>query len=301
MPRLPRLHVPNGFYHAALRGNHREALFDAAADRLVLNDIVADVINRFGARVHAFCWMSNHLHALLQIADRPLGEIMQRVAMRYARYRHKTLRTTGHLFERRYRAKVVDTDAYFLELLRYIHLNPVAAGIVTDPALYAWSSHKLYLGIETLPWVTTEFGLSLFAADDQQARLSYAKFVRDPDSGADHSLKSEPGAAVDMKGQKNSALPGKLATPAYRPHRSVNLSALRELGERICLEHQVSLDRLCSLSRARKLTPVRLDFISQAINLRIATLADLARFLHRDPSALSQLLERHARSRQTLL
>jgi hypothetical protein len=90
-------------------------------------------------------------------------------------------------------------------------------------------------------------------------------------------------------------------TPAYRPHRSINLSALRELGERICREHNVSLDRLCSLSRARKLTPVRLDFISQAIDLRIATLADLARFLRRDPSALSQLLERHSRSRQTLL
>jgi putative transposase len=302
MPRLPRLHVPNGFYHAVLRGNHREALFDAVADRLVLNDIVADVINRFGARVHAFCWMSNHLHTLLQIADRPLGEIMQRVAMRYARHRHKILRTTGHLFERRYRAKLVDTDAYFLELLRYIHLNPVAAGIVTDPALYAWSSHKLYLGIETLsvPWVTTEFGLSLFSADDQQARLSYAKFVRDPNTGADHSPKSEHGATIDMTGQKKSALPGKLVTPPYRPHRSVHLSALRELGERVCLEHHVSLDRLCSLSRARNLTPVRLDFISQAIDLRIATLADLARFLHRDPSALSQLLERHGRSRQTL-
>jgi putative transposase len=204
---LTSLHVPNGFYHAVLRGNHREALFDAAADRLALNDIVADVINRFGARVHAFCWMSNHLHTLLQIADRPLGEIMQPIAMRYARHRHKILRTTGHLFERRYRAELVDTDAYFLELLRYIHLNPVAAGIVTDPALYPWSSHKLYLGIEALPWVTTEFGLSLFAADDQHSRLSYAEFVRDPDSGADHSLRREPGAPVDMKGQKKSALP----------------------------------------------------------------------------------------------
>jgi putative transposase len=301
MPRPPRLHVPEGFYHAILRGNHREALFDAPADRQVLNDIVADVINRFGARVHAFCWMSNHLHALLQIADRPLGEIMQRIAMRYAHHRHKALRTTGHLFERRYRAKLVDTDAYFLELLRYIHLNPVAAGVVADPALYAWSSHELYLGIESLPWVTTEFGLSLFAADDQQARLSYAKFIRDSDSSADHSLERASGAADDMKGQRISALPGKLVAPAYRPHRSVNLSALRELGERICLKHHVSLDRLCSLSRARDLTPIRLDFISQAIDLRIATLADLARFLHRDPSALSQLLERHARSRLTLL
>ena len=69
------------------------------------------------------------------------------------------------------------------------------------------------IGIETFSWVTTEFGLSLFAADDQQARLSYVKFVRDPDIGPDHSQKNEPGAAVDKKGQKISALPGKLVTP----------------------------------------------------------------------------------------
>jgi putative transposase len=103
MPRSARLHVPGGFYHVVLRGNHREALFSTADDRQIINDIVADSISRHGARAHAFCWMSNHLHALLQIDHSPLGGIMQRIAMRYARHRHKTLRTTGHLFERRYR------------------------------------------------------------------------------------------------------------------------------------------------------------------------------------------------------
>jgi hypothetical protein len=62
--------------------------------------------------------MTNHLHALVQIGDRPLGKIMQRISMRYSRYRHKSLRTTGHLFERRYKARLVDVDAYFLTLLR---------------------------------------------------------------------------------------------------------------------------------------------------------------------------------------
>jgi len=64
MPRLPRLHVPGAHYHVILRGNHREALFGCSADRDALNDIVADVIGRFDARLHAFCWMTNHLHAL---------------------------------------------------------------------------------------------------------------------------------------------------------------------------------------------------------------------------------------------
>jgi hypothetical protein len=78
----------------------------------------------------------------------------------------------GHLFERRYRARLFETDDYFLAVLRYIHLNPVAARIVTDPARYPWSSHRAYLGTDTPGWITTEFGLSLFSSDPQQARIS---------------------------------------------------------------------------------------------------------------------------------
>jgi REP element-mobilizing transposase RayT len=128
MPRSARFHVPGGYYHVVLRGNHREVLFGTAADRQFLNDIVANAISRHRARVHAFCWMSNHLHALFQIAHSPLGGLMQSIAMRYARYRHKQLQTTGHLFERRYGARLVETDDYFLAVLRYIHLNPLPPG-----------------------------------------------------------------------------------------------------------------------------------------------------------------------------
>jgi putative transposase len=78
--------------------------------------------------------MTNHLHALVQIADRPLGMIMQRMAMRYSRHPHIVMNTTGHLFERRYEAKLLDVDVYFLTLLRYIHLNPVKGHLVADPA-----------------------------------------------------------------------------------------------------------------------------------------------------------------------
>lgn len=150
MPRPPRLHIPGACYHVILRGNHREALFGQAADRRVLNDIVADVLIRVGGRIHAYCWMTNHLHALVQIAEAPLGKLMQRIAVRYSRYRHRCLRTSGHLFERRYKAKLVDVDAYFLTLLRYVHRNPVKAHIVSDPADYPWSSHCAYLGREVL-------------------------------------------------------------------------------------------------------------------------------------------------------
>src|SRR5437868_8067938 len=180
MARPPRLHVPGGYYHVILRGNHREALFATPTERRILNEIVAETLNRFDGRLHAFCWMTNHLHALLQVGEPPLGKIMQRIAQCYSRYRHKTLDTTGHLFERRYKARLIDVDAYFLVLLRYIHLNPVKALLVSDPADYPWSSHRAFLGLESIRWLTTDFGLSLFSRDEHVARRAYRRFMRTP-------------------------------------------------------------------------------------------------------------------------
>jgi REP element-mobilizing transposase RayT len=123
-------------------------VFATADDRYELNGIVAQVMEKYDARAHAFCWMTNHLHLLAQIKDVRLGKIMQLIAQRYARHRHKQLGTTGHLFERRYRAWLVDTDAYFIALLRYIHRNPVRAGMVGRRGLSVEQSPQLLrLGI----------------------------------------------------------------------------------------------------------------------------------------------------------
>jgi putative transposase len=84
MPRLPRLHVPGGFYHVILRGNHRERLFSTADDRLKLNAIVAEAIEKYAAQIHAFCWMTNHLHALMRIGEIKVSKVVQRIAMRYS-------------------------------------------------------------------------------------------------------------------------------------------------------------------------------------------------------------------------
>src|SRR5689334_15858712 len=74
MPRLPRLHLAGGCYHVVLRGNHRENIFSSADDRYVLNAIVAEAIEKYGARIHALCWMTNHLHGLIQVGTEPLGK-----------------------------------------------------------------------------------------------------------------------------------------------------------------------------------------------------------------------------------
>jgi putative transposase len=270
-----------------LRGNHREALFATPADRQALNEIVAHVLSRIGGRIHAFCWMTNHLHALVQINELPLGRLMQRIAVRFSRYRHRALHTSGHLFERRYKAKLVDVDEYFLTLLRYIHLNPVKARLVADPADYPWSSHRAYLGRERLPWLTTDLGLSLFSNDLNRARLAYQKFISDPHDDDDLESEHHPEDARVLGGDR---FINNLPFIPYKPRSPLSLD---QLAERVCEEHGITSATLRSVSRTRHLTPARIRFATQAVDLRIATLAEVARFLHRDPSALTKLLARH--------
>jgi putative transposase len=163
MPRPLRIHVPGAFYHVTLRGNHRQSIFFAARDREIMSSIVAEVVERFEARLHVYCYMTNHVHALIQVGDAPLGRLMLRIAGRYARTIQKGLRTTGHLFEKRYYPVLVDADEYLLELLRYIHRNPVRARIVESVDDYPWSSHHAYVGARDEPFVHTDFALRLFA------------------------------------------------------------------------------------------------------------------------------------------
>jgi REP element-mobilizing transposase RayT len=282
------LHVPGACYHVILRGNHRESLFGTTEDRVALNEIVADVLARFDARIHAYCWMTNHLHALLQIAEPPLAKIMQRIAMRYSRHRHVVLRTTGHLFERRYKARVVNVDAYFLALLRYIHLNPVKAGIVTDPAAYPWSSHRAYLGRERVPWLSIDFGLSLFAADRAQARDAYQRFLALPTDDAD--VEPEPDRKGGARILATDQYVTRIDAPVYQPRCQLTLE---QLAQCICTDRGVAIELVRSRSSQRMLTTIRLQIAREALTQRVATLTEVARFLQRDPSTLCKLLANH--------
>src|SRR5215207_5784129 len=112
MPRPPRIHSPGAMYHVTLRGNHRHDIFFTVGDRRLLTIIISEAIESCGAQVHAYCYMPNHIHVLFQVDSTPLSKIMLLVASQYARRVQARLETTGHFFERRYHAVLVDTDAY---------------------------------------------------------------------------------------------------------------------------------------------------------------------------------------------
>lgn len=160
-----------------MRGNGGQRIFFSDQDRCRLLLLLQEGIHRFGHRIHGFCLMDNHLHLAIQVAEVPLAKIMQNLAFCYTRWINLRQRRIGHLFQGRYKAILVDRDAYLLELVRYIHLNPVRAGLVAEPRRYAWSGHRAYLGDEVLPWLTTDWILGQFSAKGHTRRPAEARAV----------------------------------------------------------------------------------------------------------------------------
>jgi REP element-mobilizing transposase RayT len=179
MARKPRLHYPGAVYHVILRGNGKQDVFFEDQDRYRFYLLLQEGVERYRHRVHAFCLMTNHIHLVVQIADIPLSRIMQNLSFRYTRWVNWRHDRSGHLFQGRYKAVLVDGDSYLLELVRYVHLNPVRAKMVPTPEDYPWTSQRAYCGRETLPWLATEPTLAMFSGNKERAIQAFAAFIWD--------------------------------------------------------------------------------------------------------------------------
>lgn len=293
MPRRPRTHVPGGFYHVTMRGNHRQPIFACDHDRHVLDGMVDDVLAQLDASVHAYCWMTNHLHIVVQVGDAPLGRMMQRLATRYARYFQRRLATTGHLFERRYHAVLVRADQQLLAAVRYVHLNPVRASFVTDPAGYPWSGHRGYLGRGGPAWLRTGFVLKLLDVDPARARSAYVGLFASSLSGSENVEADEWRLDWELAEIASDTVQ---LTPAYRAGAPVG-ETLDELIARICAEEGVTEADLRSRSRARRLADIRARIAMVCRASGSCTLSLLARRFDRHLASLSKAVVRRERSR----
>ena len=176
MARKPRLHYLDAFYHVILRGNGGDDIFYSKADRSRFYLLLQEGVERYGHRIHAFCLMTNHVHLVIQVGEVPLSRIIQNVSFRYTRYLNRRRKRIGHLFQGRYKALLIDADSYLLELARYIHNNPIRAGLAKTPADYLWSSHRAYVGRESISWLTTDWVLSQFGKREKKARQKFDDF-----------------------------------------------------------------------------------------------------------------------------
>lgn len=142
MARLPRYVVPGQPQHIIQRGNNRQVIFAAEADYQFFRDALIEAANQHGLMIHAYVWMTNHIHLLATpLFEHSISKVFQSVGRKYVQYFNFTYKRSGTLWEGRYRATVVDSERYLLTVMRYIELNPVRAGMCQHPAEYTWSSY----------------------------------------------------------------------------------------------------------------------------------------------------------------
>lgn len=179
MARPLRIEYSGAFYHVTSRGNEQKDVFKSQKDREKFLSYLESATERYGAVIHAYCLLSNHYHILLETPAGNLSQIMRHINGAYTIYFNIKRKRAGHLFQGRFKAILVEADEYATELSRYIHLNPVRAGIVARPEEYQWSSYRKYIGQGITPeWLKTDFILDYFGNSDV-AQKKYQAFVED--------------------------------------------------------------------------------------------------------------------------
>ena len=176
MARRKREWFPGAIYHIMHRGVRRKALFEEDLDYEVFLQILKSVLDQYNCILHAYCLMTNHVHLLLETIDLEIGKFMKALSERYAMYVNHKYLYRGHVFESRYKSCLVQTDDYFLQTSRYIHLNPVKAKIVVHPEDYRWSSYRTIIAMQDDRIV---FRYKTLAYFPRQSITRYIDFVED--------------------------------------------------------------------------------------------------------------------------
>jgi REP element-mobilizing transposase RayT len=194
MSRRPRLCAEGVVYHVTSRGVNKEKIFRAKCDYKKYLFILRECKNKFKFLFYCYALMPNHIHLVLETSsDGTISRIMQRLNTIYAVYINKKRKRVGHLFQGRFFSRIVEKDNYLLELSRYVHLNPIKAGLVNKPEDYVWSSYNDYCKADPKSYfrvVDTDFILNIIANDKQSQIEEYKRFVNSKNFNYDDFVKT---------------------------------------------------------------------------------------------------------------
>jgi REP element-mobilizing transposase RayT len=248
MSRGPRIEYKGAIYHVIQRGNNKEFIFREDIDKDYFIKHVMEIIDEMGFKIYGYVLMSNHYHFIIQTLKDPLSKIMHQVNNKYCKYYNYSHTRTGHVFEGRYKGILIEDESYLLSLLRYIHQNPVKAGICSNVEDYYWSSDKFYrANIES--FVDTSFILGMISKNRIEAIKTYRScMLKDDDTDYD-----------DMKiiGTQRSQSPIDI-TPIEDMDEldKILAGACRNRGDFLLIKQS---------SRKRYLTPFKLSYIKMAL------------------------------------
>ncbi len=180
MPRVARIKSNSKIYHIMIRGINQQNIFSVNEDNEKFMAILAKYHQKSKYEIYAYCLMNNHVHILIKEGREALSNFMKRIGTSYVSWYNWQYNRKGHLFQDRYKSEPVEDDAYFLTVLRYIHQNPLKAGLVNHIDSYKWSSYTEYINQPKI--VNIEFALKMFHQDKEKAIEGLKRFNQEPNN-----------------------------------------------------------------------------------------------------------------------
>jgi putative transposase len=313
MTRPKKQHRPGGIHYVVLFGNGGQEIFLDDADRQNFFDLLSVAQARCNAQIFAFYLGRREARLVVRVADVPVGRLVQRVATQYSRNNHAKYHTAGYLFQHPYRAYLLEGNTHLLDIVRHVHLAPVEMGVAEDPDGYRWCSHRAYLGLETLDWLTQAPVRELLATQPESEGIvgvgpSQASGAGTIGVGAATNPVTGDAAAGEqaqqvyrqfMSAHREGVEEGDRPPPSQSPSDDQFFSWLRrhagkppasvtvdQIIQAVAKKMGVDRKRLLSTSRERRLTLTRALIGWHVTKNQIATLTEVSRQLGRDPSSV---------------
>ena len=321
MPRGARLDTPGTLHHVIVRGIERRNIVDDDLDRENLVSRIGRVADETQTAIYAWALMSNHAHMLMRSGTSGVALFMHRILTGHAVTYNRRHRRYGHLFQNRYKSIICEEDAYFTELVRYIHLNPLRAGLVaslTQLDRYPWCGHAVVLGWRDHFWQDRDYLLKWFGKRVGPAKKAYRAFVENgipqgqrPELvggglirslGGWSAVKSIRRSGVEEKGDArilgSSEFVNQVLDEAERhvKHQLAGedlIGAARSIIRSGCNEHHVSTKLLTSGNRRQAVSNLRKHLTLKLVNKLGLSLAETGRQLGLTTSGVAQILRRN--------
>ncbi|MCD6475978.1 MAG: transposase [Anaerolineaceae bacterium] len=309
MPRQPRIDSPDLLHHVIVRGIERSKIFIDDEDRDSFVERLHMLLLETGTDCYAWALIPNHFHLLLRPHTVELSRFMRRLLTGYAVTFNRRHKRSGHLFQNRYKSIVCEEDVYLLELIRYIHLNPIRAGLVDDLGTlehYPWCGHAEILGKNKKSGLATDWVLALFSQYEKPARQRYRQFIADgikqgkrPELVGGGLKRSQAGRADqdELQLYDERVLGGSDFVQQLQDNGLLDVSAhpkmaLDKLQFAVTDRYSLSIDEFMRRARSSDISKARILFCYSAVRYFGHSGAAVARFLGIGSSSVSRAVQK---------
>ncbi len=320
MPRQARLDVPGALHHIMVRGIDKSDIFRDDEDKARFLERLGQTVSEGKCTVYAWVLMDNHVHILFKSGKQDISAVMRKLLTWYAQYFNRKHRRTGHLFENRYKSILCDEDNYLLALIRYIHLNPVRANIVTTLEQldrYPWSGHRTLIGKAKHHWMDVDHVQSEFGTTRRRAVNAYRRFIQEglsqgrmPELTGGGLIRSKGGWSQVLSARRSGRkeefderilgggdfVNGILKEAEEKTRRQLKLrrsgKTIDKIIEEECKEERISANELKGGGRRRKVSTLRATIAKRGLDELGLSMAEIARHVGVTTSSIAKAVER---------